>query len=93
MKKGPASSVGRYRIGTHRENHLERTNMSLRTKGLLLIAAGIVIIMLTGCSSVASVTPTLQHCETVKYSRDGDKIDFTAKCRAPIGGSLPGLPH
>lgn len=47
----------------------------------------LVVFLLSGCSSL----PTMQYCDQVKYERNGSQIHLEAECRAPIGGSLPGL--
>lgn len=55
----------------------------------LFMWAGIfaVYVLLSGCSSL----PTMKYCDKVEYTRDGSKITIHAECRAPVGGSIPGV--
>ena len=62
-------------------------------KAGILISLGIwtaiviVYLALTGCSSM----PSMKYCDKVEYVRDGSKITIHAECRAPVGGSFPGV--
>lgn len=55
----------------------------------LILWVGIIVVaaMLSGCSSL----PTMRYCDKVEYIRDGSKITIHAECRAPVGGSIPGV--
>lgn len=53
-------------------------------KTLLALAA---LALLAACSQL----PSMQYCEQVQYTRTGNQITLHAECRAPVGGSLPGL--
>ena len=41
--------------------------------------------LLTGCSAVAEMIPSLKYCSQVDYQRNGVDIDIKAKCKAPVG--------
>ena len=51
----------------------------------------ILALLCAGCSTIAGNLPTLEHCDTVSYTRKGNQIDVVAHCSAPIGGGV-GLP-
>lgn len=50
----------------------------------------LVLVALPGCMLAGSL-PSLQYCDEVTYQRSGNQIKLDARCRAPIGGGLPGL--
>jgi hypothetical protein len=47
----------------------------------------LILLFLSGCSAM----PSMQHCDTVWYSREGRKVHIEADCLAPMGSTLPGL--
>ena len=54
----------------------------------------IALIALSGCAALLGSLPTMQYCDKVTYTRDGNRIKMTAECAAPIGGGslpIPGL--
>ena len=56
--------------------------------------AMILALCLSGCAALVGNTPTMQYCSKVVYVRDGNKIQVSAECAAPIGGGslpVPGL--
>jgi len=42
---------------------------------------------LCGCAGL----PTLEHCDHVKYERNGNRATLTAECTLPVG-SVIGIP-
>ena len=48
----------------------------------------VILLLLPGCGQLASVIPSMQHCQEVTYHRQGNAIDLSAKCTAPVGGGL-----
>lgn len=51
-------------------------------KTVLIVCA---FAVLTGCSAVAELIPSLKYCDAVDYKRVGVDINITAKCKAPVG--------
>lgn len=52
------------------------------------VVALALVLALSGCSQLAGNTPSLQYCDSVSYVREGNRIELTASCQAPIGSSL-----
>lgn len=46
-----------------------------------------VYVLVSGCSAL----PSMKYCDSVSYTRVGSEIHIEAECRAPVGGSIPGL--
>lgn len=44
-------------------------------------------LFLSGCTQLAGMAPSLQHCDRVSYLREGNKVTISADCSVPIGGS------
>lgn len=52
-----------------------------------LLTTFLLTTFLLGCSAL----PSMKHCHKVEYTRIGADIHIEADCRAPVGGSIPGL--
>lgn len=49
----------------------------------------LLLLLLSGCSTVSEVLPSLKYCEHVLYERTGRNIQLEAECTLPAGVDLP----
>lgn len=47
----------------------------------------LVVLLLSGCSTIAGNLPTVQYCDKVVYERNGVDIKASMECKAPISDS------
>jgi len=45
----------------------------------------LIVLLLSGCSTIAGNLPTVQYCDKVIYERNGIDIKASMECKAPIG--------
>lgn len=60
----------------------------MKYAGLLALMAALA---LSGCGTVGSIVPSLKYCDSVDYSRRGEKVTLIAECEVPSGKVLKGL--
>ena len=63
----------------------------MKYRNLILLALAAVVVTLSGCGTVGSVVPSLKYCDSVDYSRRGEKVTLMAECEVPQGKMLRGL--
>jgi hypothetical protein len=50
-----------------------------------LALSSLLLVLLGGCNTIASYVPSLEYCDKVTYSRDGNNAHIEADCHVPHG--------